>query len=43
MNFYPPLLRSASGKKFMVGYQMLGDPQRDITPETSAGRLRSLV
>ncbi|WP_114782578.1 UDP-glucose--hexose-1-phosphate uridylyltransferase [Botryobacter ruber] len=43
MHFYPPLLRSASVKKFMVGYEMLGDPQRDITPETSAGRLRSLV
>ncbi|MCC9169206.1 UDP-glucose--hexose-1-phosphate uridylyltransferase, partial [Pontibacter harenae] len=31
MHFYPPLLRSASVKKFMVGYEMLGDPQRDIT------------
>ena len=43
MHFYPPLLRSASVKKFMVGYEMLGDPQRDITPETSAERLRGLV
>ena len=36
MHFYPPLLRSASVKKFMVGYEMLGGPQRDITPETAA-------
>lgn len=43
MHFYPPLLRSATVKKFMVGYEMLGDPQRDITPETSAERLRGLV
>ncbi len=43
MHFYPPLLRSASVKKFMVGYEMLGNPQRDITPETSAQRLRSLL
>ncbi|TXK52165.1 UDP-glucose--hexose-1-phosphate uridylyltransferase [Pontibacter qinzhouensis] len=43
MHFYPPLLRSASVKKFMVGYEMLGDPQRDITPEASADRLRNLV
>ncbi|RXQ94527.1 UDP-glucose--hexose-1-phosphate uridylyltransferase [Ancylomarina salipaludis] len=42
MHFYPPLLRSATVKKFMVGYEMLGNPQRDITPETSAERLRSL-
>ena len=42
MHFYPPLLRSASVKKFMVGYEMLGNPQRDITPETSAAKLRSL-
>ncbi len=41
-HFYPPLLRSATVKKFMVGYEMLGDPQRDITPEASAGRLRDL-
>ncbi|WP_187262280.1 UDP-glucose--hexose-1-phosphate uridylyltransferase [Pontibacter beigongshangensis] len=43
MHFYPPLLRSASVKKFMVGYEMLGDPQRDITAEASAERLRNLV
>ncbi|MFP4089667.1 MAG: UDP-glucose--hexose-1-phosphate uridylyltransferase [Cyclobacteriaceae bacterium] len=41
-HFYPPLLRSATVKKFMVGYEMLGDPQRDITPEAAAERLRSL-
>ncbi|GAP14494.1 UTP-hexose-1-phosphate uridylyltransferase [Longilinea arvoryzae] len=41
-HFYPPLLRSASIRKFMVGYEMLAMPQRDITPETSAERLRSL-
>jgi len=39
-HFYPPLLRSASVKKFMVGYEMLAMPQRDITPEQAAGRLR---
>jgi len=33
MSFYPPLLRSATVKKFMVGYEMFGSPQRDITPE----------
>lgn len=43
MHFYPPLLRSAAVKKFMVGYEMLGEPQRDVTPETSAERLRSLT
>lgn len=41
LHFYPPLLRSATVKKFMVGYEMLGMPQRDITPETSAERLRA--
>jgi len=40
MCFYPPLLRSATVKKFMVGYEMLGEPQRDITPESAAARLR---
>jgi len=40
MHFYPPLLRSASVKKFMVGYEMLGESQRDITPEKSAALLR---
>ena len=42
MHFYPPLLRSATVKKFMVGYEMLGNPQRDTTPESSAARLREL-
>jgi len=42
MHFYPPLLRSATIKKFMVGYEMLANPQRDITPEQSAQRLREL-
>jgi len=42
MHFYPPLLRSAMVRKFMVGYEMLADPQRDVTPEFSAERLRSL-
>jgi UDPglucose--hexose-1-phosphate uridylyltransferase len=41
-HFYPPLLRSATIKKFMVGYEMLGMPQRDITPEASAQWLRDL-
>lgn len=40
MHFYPPLLRSASIKKFMVGYELLAEPQRDITPERSAEILR---
>jgi len=42
MHFYPPLLRSASVKKFMVGYEMLANPQRDITAELSAEKLRNL-
>jgi UDPglucose--hexose-1-phosphate uridylyltransferase len=42
MHFYPPLLRSATIKKFMVGYEMLAEPQRDFTPEQSAEKLRSL-
>ncbi|HKJ41976.1 MAG TPA: UDP-glucose--hexose-1-phosphate uridylyltransferase, partial [Sunxiuqinia sp.] len=42
MHFYPPLLRSATVKKFMVGYEMLATPQRDITAEGSAARLRDL-
>jgi UDPglucose--hexose-1-phosphate uridylyltransferase len=41
-HFYPPLLRSATVRKFMVGYEMLGMPQRDFTPETAAERLRAL-
>lgn len=43
MHFYPPLLRSASIKKFMVGYEMLANPQRDITPEAAADRLRNIL
>ena len=43
MSFYPPLLRSASVKKFMVGYEMFGMPQRDITPEQAALRLKALI
>jgi UDPglucose--hexose-1-phosphate uridylyltransferase len=42
MHFYPPLLRSATIKKFMVGYEMLATPQRDITAEQAALRLRDL-
>lgn len=42
-HFYPPLLRSAEVRKFMVGFEMLGSPQRDITPESAAARLRQLV
>lgn len=41
-HFYPPLLRSATVKKFMVGYEMLAEPQRDITAEQAAERLRSM-
>lgn len=40
MHFYPPLLRSATVKKFMVGYEMLANPQRDITAEKAAEQLR---
>jgi UDPglucose--hexose-1-phosphate uridylyltransferase len=40
--FYPPLLRSASVRKFMVGYEMLAETQRDLTPEQAAERLREL-
>ncbi len=41
-HFYPPLLRSATVKKFMVGFEMLGMPQRDITAEGAAERLRGV-
>lgn len=41
-HFYPPLLRSATVRKFMVGYEMLGTPQRDIAAETAAERLRNI-
>ncbi|XP_063233855.1 probable galactose-1-phosphate uridylyltransferase isoform X2 [Bacillus rossius redtenbacheri] len=40
--YYPPLLRSASVRKFMVGYEMLAQVQRDLTQEQAAGRLRDL-
>lgn len=40
-HFFPPLLRSASVRKFMVGYEMLGEPQRDISPEQAAAQLRA--
>jgi UDPglucose--hexose-1-phosphate uridylyltransferase len=43
MSFYPPLLRSATVKKFMVGYEMFGSPQRDITAEQAVDRLRALL
>lgn len=42
-HFYPPLLRSATVRKFMVGYEMLGTPQRDITAESAAARLREMT
>jgi UDPglucose--hexose-1-phosphate uridylyltransferase len=42
MHFYPPLLRSAQVRKFLVGYEMLAEPQRDITPEISASILKNL-
>lgn len=42
VHFYPPLLRSATVRKFMVGYEMLGEPQRDLTAEQAATRLRQL-
>ena len=41
-HFYPPLLRSATVKKFMVGFEMLGEAQRDLTAEQAADRLRDL-
>jgi UDPglucose--hexose-1-phosphate uridylyltransferase len=41
-HYYPPLLRSATVKKFMVGYEMLAEAQRDLTAEQAADRLRSL-
>lgn len=40
MHFYPPLLRSATVRKFLVGYELMAEPQRDITPEQAAARLR---
>jgi UDPglucose--hexose-1-phosphate uridylyltransferase len=41
-HFYPPLLRSATVRKFMVGYEMLAEPQRDLTPERAAAMLRAV-
>jgi UDPglucose--hexose-1-phosphate uridylyltransferase len=41
-HYFPPLLRSASIRKFMVGYELLASPQRDITAETAAERLRAM-
>ena len=41
-HYYPPLLRSATVRKFMVGFEMLGNPQRDLTPEQAAERLRAV-
>lgn len=43
VHFYPPLLRSASVRKFMVGFEMLGMPQRDLTAEAAAERLRAVL
>jgi UDPglucose--hexose-1-phosphate uridylyltransferase len=40
LHFYPPLLRSATIRKFVVGFELLGEPQRDLTPEDAAARLR---
>ena len=41
MHFYPPLLRSATVRKFLVGFELMGEPQRDITPEQATVRLRN--
>jgi UDPglucose--hexose-1-phosphate uridylyltransferase len=43
LHFYPPLLRSATVRKFMVGFELLGSPQRDITPESAAAILRAAI
>ncbi|KAF3798849.1 Galactose-1-phosphate uridylyltransferase [Colletotrichum gloeosporioides] len=42
MHFYPPLLRSATVRKFLVGYELMAEPQRDITPEQAAAKLRDM-
>jgi len=42
-HFYPPLLRSATVRKFMVGYEMLAGPQRDMTPEAAAAAMRRIM
>ena len=41
IHFYPPLLRSATVRKFLVGYELMAEPQRDITPEQAAARLQN--
>ncbi|KAK7887711.1 galactose-1-phosphate uridyl transferase [Exophiala xenobiotica] len=41
LHFYPPLLRSATVRKFLVGYEMMAEPQRDITPEQATARLQA--
>lgn len=41
-HFYPPLLRSATVRKFMVGYELLAEAQRDLTAEQAAARLREI-
>ncbi len=41
-HFYPPLLRSAAIRKHMVGFELLAETQRDLTPETAAARLRAV-
>jgi UDPglucose--hexose-1-phosphate uridylyltransferase len=43
MHFYPPLLRSATVRKFLVGYEMMAEAQRDLTPEAAAARLREVL
>src|SRR5207253_4317083 len=42
IHFYPPLLRSASIRKFMVGFELLASPHRDLNPEEAAEKLRGL-
>jgi UDPglucose--hexose-1-phosphate uridylyltransferase len=42
-HIYPPLLRSATIRKYLVGFEMLGMPQRDLTPESAASNLRANV
>jgi UDPglucose--hexose-1-phosphate uridylyltransferase len=42
LHFHPPLLRSATVRKFLVGYELLATPQRDLTPEAAAERLRAV-
>ncbi len=41
-HYYPPLLRSATVKKFVAGFELLAEKQRDLTPEQAADRLRAL-